>query len=124
MYRDSDNCRRAGREKLQRFNKGDDKWRMNRFPLSSQRRPAPDYGATAAAANPDLGDGMPRRRKVYGFCSIQTFCNQGGLSLTHDDALGASTMTSSSSRRPTSGIRTRASSPQYTMSSSTTGQDT
>lgn len=25
---------------------------------------------------------------MYGFCSIETFCDQGGLSLTHDDAYG------------------------------------
>ncbi len=52
---------------------------------------APDLAvvpAAAAAANPAAPDGMRGGAKLYGFSSIETFCNQGGLSLTHDDAQG------------------------------------
>ena len=45
-------------------------------------------GASATAANPAAADLARGGAKVYGFCSIETFCNQGGLSLTHDDAYG------------------------------------
>ncbi len=45
-------------------------------------------GTTANLANPDAADGMRGGAKIFGVCSIETFCNQGGLSLTHDDALG------------------------------------
>lgn len=38
----------------------------------------------AAAPARDVRGGA----KLYGFCSIETFCDQGGLSLTHDDAQG------------------------------------
>ena len=44
--------------------------------------------ASATAANPAGADLARGGAKVYGFCSIETFCNQGGLSLTHDDAYG------------------------------------
>jgi hypothetical protein len=45
-------------------------------------------GSSATGANPAGADLARGGAKVYGFCSIETFCNQGGLSLTHDDALG------------------------------------
>jgi hypothetical protein len=48
----------------------------------------PASGATANAADPSAPDGVRGGAKAYGFCSIETFCNQGGLSLTHDDAGG------------------------------------
>lgn len=48
----------------------------------------PISGATAHAANPAAPDGLRGGAKLYGLCSIETFCNQGGLSLTHDDAQG------------------------------------
>lgn len=52
--------------------------------------PAADFasGQMTNAANPAAPDGMRGGAKIYGFCSIETFCNQGGLSLTHDDAQG------------------------------------
>jgi Family of unknown function (DUF6345) len=41
--------------------------------------------------NPTAPEGLTGLRggsKMYGFCSIETFCDQGSLSLTHDDAQG------------------------------------
>lgn len=48
----------------------------------------PPPAAPAAAGNPAQPDGTCGGDKLYGFSSIETFCNQGGLSLTHDDAQG------------------------------------
>jgi Family of unknown function (DUF6345) len=47
-----------------------------------------EANAAVQGMNPAAADGTRGGDKLYGFCSIETFCNQGGLSLTHDDAQG------------------------------------